>query len=180
MSEELLTKSMDTLKAEYPSMKRALFSAFHIGGCQSCAYGDGETLASVCERNELDPEKAVKEILESAERDSAMMLSPKELKELLESTEGVLLLDTRTREEHEAVKISGSEFLTQELQNSLFNPENYERTIVLYDHSGQNVLDTCSWFQGHGLKGTRVLRGGIDQWSQDIDSSIPRYRIELD
>ncbi len=180
MNDDLLNLPMNELRERYPSMKRALFSAFHIGGCQSCAYGNEETLASVCERNELDPKIAVNEIIASAERDNEMMLSPTELKELMDSSNPPLLLDTRTREEYEAVKIEGAELLTQELQNSLFIPDNYERTIILCDHTGTNALDTCSWFQGHGLKATRILKGGIDLWAQEVEPKMPRYRLELD
>jgi len=180
MNQDLLNTPMQELRKRFPSMKRALFSTFHIGGCQSCAYGDEETLASVCERNDLDPDKAIHEILESAKRDAQMMISPEELNNLLTSDTPPPLLDCRTREEYEAVKIEGAQLLTQELQNSLFKPENNEKTIILYDHSGINALDTCSWFQGHGLKGTKVLKGGIDLWAQEIDKEMPRYRLELD
>ncbi len=89
------------------------------------------------------------------------------------------LIDLRTREEHEAVKIGGSEFFTQELQQQLFGGDP-EASILLYDHSGQNVLDQVAWFRGHGLKQTFGLRGGIDAWSREVDSSIPRYRLEMD
>lgn len=170
---------MAELLAQFPSMKRALFSAYHIGGCSSCAYGDTETLGGVCERNSLDFDEVKEEILESAEREAKLLISPEELDQLLKSEEEVVLIDCRTREEHEAVKIAGSELLNQELQNELFSSENNERAIILYDHTGTSVLDTCSWFIGHGLKNTKVLKGGIDRWSQEIDSSIPRYKIEL-
>jgi len=180
MSDDLLTLPMSELRSRFPSMKRALFSSFHIGGCQSCAYKDHETLQEVCERNELSAQEVIEAVLESEKRDQSMMISPKELKALIGGNDPPLLLDCRTREEHEAVKIEGSEFLTQELQNSLFTPENYERDIILYDHSGATALDTCSWFQGHGLKKTRILKGGIDLWSQEINPSLPRYRLELD
>ena len=52
--------------------------------------------------------------------------------------------------------------------------------IVLYDHRGREVLDQCAWFHGHGLKNTLGLEGGIDAWSQEVDSSVQRYRLELD
>jgi rhodanese-related sulfurtransferase len=42
------------------------------------------------------------------------------------------------------------------------------------------VLDQVAWFRGHGLNETYGLRGGIDAWSQEIDKSIPRYRVEMD
>ena len=103
MSLELLNKPMSELLSEFPSMKRALFSSFHIGGCQSCAYKNDETLSEVCERNEISAEEAVSAILESAERDSAMMVTPMELKALLKEDSDALLLDCRTREEYDAV-----------------------------------------------------------------------------
>jgi rhodanese-related sulfurtransferase len=89
------------------------------------------------------------------------------------------LIDIRTREEHEAVALKNSEFFTQDLQQQIFagNPES---PILLYDHSGRNVLDQVAWFRGHGLNQTFGLRGGIDAWSREIDPSIPRYRIEMD
>jgi rhodanese-related sulfurtransferase len=77
------------------------------------------------------------------------------------------------------VVIPGSEFFTQELQQQLFAGDASTR-ILLYDHSGKNVLDQVAWFRGHGLNATFGLRGGIDAWSREIDPSIQRYRIEVD
>ena len=163
-----------------PGARRALFSAYHLGGCQSCGFADSETLAQLCARaGELDPAEVLARLLDSHAHDESMLLSPAELKAGLDSAEPPLLLDCRTREEHEAVRIPGSVFLDQELQQQLFAGDP-QRRIVLHDHSGKHVLDTCAWFQGHGLKNTRALRGGIDAWSREIDPSLPRYRIEID
>jgi rhodanese-related sulfurtransferase len=70
--------------------------------------------------------------------------------------------------------------MTQERQQALFGSAKPDDCIVLYDHTGDRVLDTCAWFQGHGLKGTRGMVGGIDAWSIEVDSSLPRYRLEMD
>lgn len=171
---------MAKLLVDYPGARRALFARYHIGGCSSCAYADDEALAQVCERNELEVAEVISHILESDEHDRAMLISPLEVESLLKSNAAVILLDIRTREEHEAVAIKGSEFLTQERQQELFGTAGQESIIILYDHNGAKSLDTCSWFQGHGLKGTRAMRGGIDGWSQQVDKSLPRYRLELD
>lgn len=163
-----------------PGGRRALFARYHLGGCQSCGFPPEETLASLCERNgNIPPDELIAHLLESHAHDEAMLISPTELQELLRSPAPPLLLDTRTREEHEAVSIGSSQFMTQELQQKLFGADP-AAAIVLYDHSGRNVLDTCAWFQGHGLKNTKALRGGIDAWSREIDPSLPRYRIEVE
>ncbi|MFC5050233.1 rhodanese-like domain-containing protein [Rubritalea spongiae] len=174
------TTSMVDLLAQYPGARRALFARYHIGGCSSCAYKDEETLGEVCERNEIDVNEAIAHVLQSHEVDKAMLISPSEVKSLLDDGRDFVFLDTRTREEHEAVTIAGSEFMTQERQQELFGKAKEDDVIVLYDHTGGRVLDTCAWFQGHGLKGTRGMLGGIDAWSKEVDKAIPRYRLEMD
>lgn len=171
---------MSEIISTFPGSKRALFARYHIGGCSSCAYRDDETLDEVCQRNEIETGEAIKHILASHEVDKAMLISPQEVKALIDAGEEVLLLDTRTREEHEAVTIAGSKFMTQEYQQELFGTWGKEKLIVLYDHTGGRVLDTCAWFQGHGLKGARGMTGGIDAWSKEVDKSIPRYRLEME
>lgn len=170
---------MDALLARLPGARRALFAAFHIGGCQSCAYRDEETLAEVCARNELEVGDAIAELLASHQRDQEMLIEPAALKAKLERREPIRLLDVRTREEHEAVRLANSEFLTQELQQELFAAPPAS-LIVLYDHRGRDVLDRCAWFRGHGLKNVLALAGGIDAWAQEVDPGIQRYRLEMD
>ena len=75
--------------------------------------------------------------------------------------------------------LENSIFLTESTLSSL-STGNEEQEIVLYDHTGKSVLDHVSWFRGHGLKNTFALAGGIDAYAQEIDSTIPRYRLELD
>jgi rhodanese-related sulfurtransferase len=159
-----------------PGARRALFSRYHLGGCQSCAFSNEETLAELCQRAELNEVEVLEHLLASHEHDSALLMEPAEAREKLEA---LRLIDIRTREEHEAVSIPGSVFFTQELQQQLFSGDP-ETMILLYDHSGRNVLDQVAWFRGHGLKQTFGLHGGIDAWSREIDPSIPRYRIEMD
>lgn len=180
MPEISKTIEMKLLVSTLPGARRALFSRYHIGGCSSCAYRDDETLEEVCERNEIDAQEAIDHLLQSHELDQAMLLSPTEVKRLLDAGEVVVMLDTRTREEHEAVKIEGSELMTQDRQQQLFSVAKETDIIVLYDHRGDRVLDTCAWFQGHGMKGTRGLAGGIDAWSLQVDPTLQRYRLEMD
>lgn len=163
---------MDTL----PGAKRALFARYHLGGCQSCAFSNEETLAQLCQRSELPVTEVLDHLLESHAHDLTMLMEPSEVQKRLEE---IRLVDLRTREEHEAVVIKNSEIFTQELQQKLF-AESKEQWILLYDHSGRDVLNQVAWFRGHGLKRTFGLRGGIDAWSLEVDPTLPRYRLELD
>jgi rhodanese-related sulfurtransferase len=167
---------MSLILETLPGARRAIFARYHLGGCQSCAFSNEETLAELCKRSELDVAEVLEHLLTSHAHDSAMWIEPAAASERLAEFR---LIDLRTREEHEALVIPGSEFFTLELQQQLFAGDSQTR-ILLYDHSGRNALDQVAWFRGHGLHQTYALRGGIDAWSQEIDPKIPRYRLEMD
>ena len=167
--------TMRELLEQFPGAQRAMFRKYHIGGCSSCGFSPNETLAGVCARNEnVDVDGAIEHIIASDAADRAMQVEPRELKEKLSFGEKVTLLDVRTREEFDAVKIPGAQFFTQEIQTKL--PR--EELLVIYDHQGTRSLDAAAYFQGHGFTNVKSLRGGIDAYSAEVDSSLPRYQLE--
>lgn len=177
MTHDLTTSStMNEVLASLPGAKRALFARYHLGGCQSCAFGEGETLAELASRTGADPGEMLAHLLASDEFDSKVLVSPNEA---AAAKNNFLWVDLRTREEHDAVRIEPGEFFTQDLQQALFAGDPARR-ILLYDHMGGNVLDQIAWFRGHGMNETFGLRGGIDAWSREVDPSLPRYRLELE
>lgn len=176
VSELTTATTMGVILETLPGAQRAIFARYHLGGCQSCAFSNDESLADLAARSEVLPEEMLEHLLTSHAHDSEMLMEPTDAKAELNAR---TLVDLRTREEHEAVAIPGSLFFTQELQQQLFAGDSGAR-ILLYDHSGKNMLDQVAWFRGHGLKETYGLRGGIDAWSREADPSIPRYRVEID
>ncbi len=170
---------MGELMEALPGARRALFAKYHLGGCSSCAFSDTETLAELAARSEADAGEMLAHLLASHEHDATMLMAPRELKRRLEAGENILLVDIRTREEHEAVAIAGSEFFTQESQQRFFALPP-EKAIVIYDHLGKSVLDQVAWFRGHAMKETYGLTGGIDAWSREVDPSVQRYRLEME
>jgi len=173
--------TMGEILQQYPGAKRNLFAKYHIGGCQSCSYSDDETLAGVCERNENIPvEDVIEHIVTAHEADSKILLDPVELKEALEGATPPRLLAMRTREDFEAGQLPGAEVFFNDLLQEIFGNENKERVIILYDHTGDRVLDPAAYLIGHGFKNTRALRGGIDAYAQEADTEIPRYKLEFE
>ena len=172
--------TMAEVEAFAPGARRALFARYHIGGCQSCGFQPTETLAQVCARNEaIDVDEAIAHIESSHQHDLALQISPADLKTKLEAGE-TKLIDLRTREEFEAVKIPGAQLFSQELQQEIFGTWDKDSDIVLYDHSGDKSLDATAFIIGHGFTQVHSLAGGIDAYSQEVDKSLPRYRLELD
>ena len=162
----------------FPGAQRALFRRYHIGGCSSCGFQPDETLAQVCARNgNLDVAEVLAHIQSSHEQDAKVLISPKELAELLQKDKSVKLVDVRSREEFEAVNIGGSVLLSQDVMRELMATGSNTNPIVVIDHTGKNGLDAAAYFMGHGLQNVRCLRGGIDAWSQEVDPKLRRYKL---
>lgn len=175
--------TMGEVLRHFPAAQRALFARFHIGGCSKCAYRPDQTLLEVCQTHELSLREVVAEIEASHAQDVKLQVSPAELAQWLKvgPPQGCLhLLDVRTREEHEAVCIAGSQLMTQELVQQAFLQWDRGDFVVLYDHQGTRSMDVAAYFLGHGFVHTRCLAGGVDAYSLEVDSSLPRYRLELE
>ncbi|MGB0580965.1 MAG: rhodanese-like domain-containing protein, partial [Limisphaerales bacterium] len=97
---------MEAVLETYPGARRALFRKYHIGGCQSCGFQPTETIDQLCERNgDLDVNEVVTEIKAGHDFDKSMEIEPKDV-----DPAKARVLDVRTREEFDAVRIDGSEF----------------------------------------------------------------------
>jgi len=169
---------MSAVLAQFPGAQRALFRRYHIGGCSSCGFQPTETLAEVCARNgNLDVAEVLAHIQSSHEGDAKVLISPKELAELLQADPSVKLVDVRSREEFEAVNIAGSVLLSQTVMQQVMGSGSNMNPIVVIDHAGKNGLDAAAYFLGHGLQNVRCLRGGIDAWAQEVDPTMRRYKL---
>jgi rhodanese-related sulfurtransferase len=167
----------DVLKV-YPGAQRALFRRYHIGGCASCGFQPTETLEQVCQRNNnLNVSEVLAHIQTSHEQDAKLLIAPKELADLRQKSPDVKLIDVRSREEYEAVHIDGALLLSQPVMQEIMGKWARTETLVVIDHQGKSALDAAAYFLGHGFENVRCLRGGIDQWSQEVDTNLPRYRL---
>ena len=171
--------TMRELLGQFPGAQRALFRKYHIGGCSSCGFGQDETLAGVCARNEnLSVDEVTEHIITSHEAEEAMQIEPRDLSDRIARGEKVYLLDVRTRDEWEAVKLADSHLFTQELMQKVLATESKTDLLVIYDHTGARSMDAAAYFQGHGFENVKSLRGGIDAWSAEVDPTLPRYHLE--
>ena len=105
----------------------------------------------------------------SHEQDARIFIEPAELADLLKTDSAVRLVDVRSREEFEAVRLDGSRLLSQEVMREIMADGSNSRPLVLIDHQGKQALDAAAYFMGHGLRNVRCLRGGLDAWAREID-----------
>ncbi len=172
---------MSDLLQEFPGAQRALFRAYHIGGCSSCGFRSDETLAQVCQRNnDLPVDQVIETILSAHDAEQKMQIEPEDLSLRLKDGSGadLAIVDVRSREEWDAVHLDESQFLTQELMQEMLTSWPKERDIVFVCHHGVRSLDAAAFFAGHGFTEAKSLAGGIDAWSVRIDPALPRYHLE--
>jgi rhodanese-related sulfurtransferase len=169
---------MSEVLEAFPGAQRALFRGYHIGGCSSCGFRPDETLRQVCERNNgLNADEVLEHIRKSHEEDARILITPKELAALREREASLRLLDVRSREEYEAVRIEGSMLMSQASVREIMGQWPRDRMFVIVDHQGRQGLDAAAYFLGHGFENVRCLQGGLDAWSREVDPGIRRYQL---
>ena len=97
-----------------------------------------------------------------------------ELKAMLDSKAPLLLLDVRTEAERAIAKIEGARLLDQAAIDEL---EGLEKgtLLVFHCHHGGRSQRAAMQFVARGFTNVCNLSGGIDAWSQAVDSSVKRY-----
>jgi rhodanese-related sulfurtransferase len=169
---------MSAVLEVFPGAQRALFRRYHIGGCASCGFQPTETLTQVCARNgNLDVAEVLAHIQSSHEQDEKLLIAPAELAELRQKDPALRIVDVRSREEFEAVNITGSQLLSQDVMRQIMSDGSNTRPLILVDHQGKTALDAAAYFLGHGLQNVRCLRGGIDAWAKEVETTMRRYKL---
>ena len=95
----------------------------------------------------------------------------------LQAGESFLLLDCRESDEHQFVNIPQARLLPMsELAQRVGELEPHRGDeIVVHCHHGGRSLRVAMWLRQQGFAKAQSMAGGIDQWAQEIDPSLPRY-----
>lgn len=95
----------------------------------------------------------------------------------LDAGEKFLLLDCRERDEYETVHIDAATLVPMsELMERVGELEPYrDSEVVIHCHHGGRSLKVASWLKQQGFQNAKSMAGGIDEWAQLIDKSLPRY-----
>ena len=88
-----------------------------------------------------------------------------------------LFLDVREPDEHATAHIDGTTLLPMsQLADRVAELEPHKNgEIVVHCHHGGRSLRVVHWLRQQGFDHAINMAGGIDQWSQVIDPSVPRY-----
>jgi rhodanese-related sulfurtransferase len=102
-------------------------------------------------------------------------LSATELKDRLAQGDALFLLDVREPQEYHYAKIGGSTLIPLQQIPARIGELDPKRNIVVVCHHGMRSMQAAHYLAHQGFTNVANLTGGIDAWSLQCDSSVPRY-----
>ena len=95
-------------------------------------------------------------------------------RELREKTD-LLLVDVREPHEWEIGHLEGATLIPLQDLPTRWADLDSQAAIVTICHHGIRSMHALEYLQSQGFERVRSLAGGIDAWSTDVDSTVPRY-----
>jgi adenylyltransferase/sulfurtransferase len=110
-----------------------------------------------------------------SEKRNGAEVTPQELYRERGHKPNLVLLDVRELREAEIAHIAGARIIPlRELPRRLAELPSHGE-IVTFCHHGQRSMQAREILRAAGFENVRNLTGGIDAWSREVDSGVPRY-----
>ena len=115
-----------------------------------------------------------------AEAESATLEIPvEEVKLKLDGSEKFTLVDVREPSEYDICRIDGSVLIPlgkiEEMKLQNLNGLSQNDEIILHCKAGVRSLKAVKALKKIGFENVKSMAGGIEEWSEKIDPSVPRY-----
>lgn len=99
-----------------------------------------------------------------------------ELKQKMERGEDVQIIDVRNADENAFARIEGSKLIPLGEILTRMKEIDPNRETVIHCKAGGRSAKAIEALERSGFKGKlRNLKGGITAWSNEVDSSVPKY-----
>jgi rhodanese-related sulfurtransferase len=104
-------------------------------------------------------------------------ISPCALAQALAAGQAIRLIDVRQPWENRLASLSGSLLipLNELPQRSREIGADLDADLVVYCHHGIRSQSAAAFLERLGFQKVQSLTGGIDAWSCEVDSAVPRY-----
>lgn len=95
------------------------------------------------------------------------LISPTELKQLLEMNADLQLVDVRTQEKHDAFNIGGKLIPSEEIVARI-NELDANKLVITYCTMGGRSMRALQMLMSAGFKHVKSLDGGMTRWQEEI------------
>ncbi len=89
----------------------------------------------------------------------------------------VFFLDCREPNEHQVANVPGVTLVPMSQwppSRGVIGSMQSKRVVVMCHHGGRSLRVT-QWLRANGYPDAVSMSGGIDRWSLEIDTTVPRY-----
>lgn len=158
----------DALKMKFREMKLRKDPA-----CPIC--GDNPTITELIDYEQFC---GIVPVQESA-ADLKMEIAVEQVKEMMDAKHAFKLIDVREPSEYGICKIEGATLIPlgdiEAKDTALLNGLSPDDEIVLHCKAGVRSMKALKALEEMGFHNLKSMRGGINEWSEKIDSSVPLY-----
>jgi rhodanese-related sulfurtransferase len=103
-----------------------------------------------------------------------MEIVPSKVSSWIKENKEFNFLDVRRDDERATCSLGGVHIQLHELEKRFEELPRDKKPLIVYCHHGVRSLYATQFLKYHGYDALS-LAGGIDQWSVEIDPSVPRY-----
>lgn len=87
----------------------------------------------------------------------------------------VVLLDVREPDELARASVDGAMHIPMNEIPARLDELDRDKPITVMCHGGARSMRVATFLTAQGFDRVFNLRGGIDAWSREVDSTVPRY-----
>ena len=106
---------------------------------------------------------------------SIEQLAPREAATRLGRDDSPRLIDVRTPGEYAHVHLSGSVHMPMSEIAERVDELDPDEPLIILCHHGVRSFRVAAWLISNGFTDVANLARGIDGWSLEVDSTVPRY-----
>jgi len=108
--------------------------------------------------------------------DAAALLAENKTGNRSDRSQQVRLIDVREPWEYETVHIEGSLLMPMgDVPSRAHQELDPDDRLLILCHHGARSLNVTNWLRQQGFDAAQSVAGGIDAWSQRVDTFLPRY-----
>ena len=96
----------------------------------------------------------------------------------MQTGEKLTLIDVREPHEFQLARIAGAELVPMRAvpaELSRLDAQADDAPLIVFCHHGVRSLNVVNWLREQGVEACQSMAGGIDRWSLEIDTGVPRY-----
>jgi len=108
--------------------------------------------------------------------DLSLEISVQDVRDLIENSVPILMVDVREPGEFAIARIEGAELIPmRNIPQRIMDLEDRDESLIIMCHHGMRSLQVAAWLREHGVGNAQSMAGGLDAWSRLIDPAVPRY-----